>query len=260
MENPIKNEALSNVRESKEAPPDFLKIFNERLQGIKPKIGQDAKDLATWYKDPKITEIAKEVPAVFFNPNNLVEFTPPTDIWIEDPKNLDTESHYIHDQVTRRLAEFLKTKEVPFCLPGYILESGDKTRYLILERTRVKFAKDMLKRSKKHGKPEGVAILDVLNRYEISRVLEKTSIEDEDSTSLAGSSRTVIGMLDKRREDIALINLARKHGMTNSQYLRLKILAKSLFEARQQVSLDEIARSIVNDPENTTIPVKNSLK
>ncbi len=38
-------------------------------------------------------------------------------------------------------------------------------------------------------------------------------------------------MLDKRREDIFLINLARKHGITNSQYLRLKILANKLFQA-----------------------------
>ena len=36
MENPTKNASLGNERENKESAPDFLKIFNEKLQKIKP--------------------------------------------------------------------------------------------------------------------------------------------------------------------------------------------------------------------------------
>src|SRR3989338_7996652 len=107
MENPIKNKTISNERESKEKIPDFKQIFEDKLQKIEPAVGQDAKDWATWYDDSEIAEIAKEVPAVFFDPNNLVNLAPPTDIWIEDPESLEKTSYYIHDQVGGKLGEFM---------------------------------------------------------------------------------------------------------------------------------------------------------
>ena len=112
-------------RENKENLPDFLKIFNERLQKIEPATGEDAKGGATWYDDPEITDVAKEVPAVFFDPSNLVDFAPPTDIWIENPDNLDRTSYYIHDQVIDKLSEFLGKSVVPSLIAGYVLENGN---------------------------------------------------------------------------------------------------------------------------------------
>ena len=130
-----------------------------------------------------------------------------------------------------------------------------------MDDPRAQRVKSGIEYGKKSEDQKDLAILDVLNKYEISKVIEKTSItiRDEGGSRTTGSSREVIGksMLDKRREDIALINLSRKHGMTNNQYLRLKILADSLFQAGKQVSLEEIARSIVEEPDNENISVKH---
>ncbi|MFH1201152.1 MAG: hypothetical protein V1484_02405 [bacterium] len=213
--------------------------------------------MASWYDDPEIIEIAKEVPAVFFDPNNLVNLAPPTDIWIDDPENLDTTSYFIHDQVKDRLEKFLG-KCVPYLLAGYILEDGNRKRFLVLDNTRASIVETKLERVEVLDEQEELAILDVLNKYKISKVIEKTSKEIVygDTTTQTGSSREVIGrsMLDKRREDMALINLAKKHGMTNIQYLRLKILADRLFKAGTQASLEEIAQSIVKEEDGENIP------
>ncbi|MES3032041.1 MAG: hypothetical protein V4699_02235 [Patescibacteria group bacterium] len=264
MESPIQK-GFSNERENKETAPEFLKIFNERLRTVEPITGEDAKGLASWYDDPEITEVVKQEPVVFFDPNNLGRFEPATDIWMENPRNLDMTSNYIHDQVKDKLGEFLGKSTMPSLTCGYFLESGNGTRYLVLDEIRTKMVKSRLKSAEESNRQEELAFLDMLNKYKISKVLERysktiTTVDgDTTSTKTTGTSREIIGksMLDKRREDIALINLARKHGMTNNQYLRLKILADSLFQAGKQVSLDEIARSIVEEPDNESIPVKH---
>ena len=121
--------------------------------------------------------------------------------------------------------------------------------------------KSKLEEAEEFDQQKELAILDTLNKYKILKVVEKYSelVRDENSSGMRITSREVIkkSLLDKRREDMAIINLARKHGMTNSQYLRLKILADSLFKAGAQVSLDEIAQSIVKDLNNENIPVKH---
>jgi len=103
--------------------------------------------------------------------------------------------------------------------------------------------------------------MGVLNKYNISKVIEHYPLTTDPDTAHygSGSSKEIIGksLLDRRKEDIALINLAKKNGMTNSQYLRLKILADSLFMAGKQVNLDEIAQSIVKEPDNENISVKH---
>ncbi|OGI68112.1 hypothetical protein A2738_02925 [Candidatus Nomurabacteria bacterium RIFCSPHIGHO2_01_FULL_42_15] len=257
MESPIKEKTPSNERENKETAPDFLKIFNEKLESIEPVTGEDAKGLASWYEDPEIVEIRREVPAVFFNPNNLVNFAPPTDIYIENPRNINIRSNYVHDEVKDKLGQLINKSTMPNLIAGYLLEDGNGVRYLVLDETRAKGVKQRME----YDEEKSLAMLDVLNKYKISKVIEKYSktVREGDTTRITGTSREVIGksMLDKRREDIALINLARKHKMTNSQYLRLKILADSLFKAGKQVSLDEIAESIVKDPDNENISVKH---
>lgn len=170
-------------------------------------------------------------------------------------------SHYIHDQVIEKLGKFIGKYPMPYLLSAYILEDEKGVKYLVLDDMRANMLKKKLKRATEFDEQEELAILDVLNKYGIKKVIEKYSetTKDGDTTSTTGNSREIIGknMLDKRREDMALINLARKHGMTNSQYLRLKILAKSLFESGTQVSLDELAQSIIKDEYNENIPVKH---
>ena len=261
MENPIQP-VRGGERERREIVKDFRRIFDEKLQSIEPVTGEDARGWASWYKDPEISEITKEVPAVFFNINNLEDdLAPPTDLWIENPRDLDMGSHYIHDQLVEKLGIFLGKSKMPYLLSAYILEDGNHVKYLVLDEQRTNMLKRKLRLASEDGQQEELAILDVLNKYNIKKVIEGYSetIKEGDTSKTTGASREIIGrsMLEKRREDISLINLAKKHKMTTSQYLRLKILADTLLKAGQQVSLDEIARSIVKDEDDKTIPVKH---
>ena len=127
------------------------------------------------------------MPAVFFDPNNLERFAPPTDIWIENPEDLDITSHYIHDQVVEKLGKFLAKATMPYLRAGYILEDENETRYLVLDEPRASGIKSIVE---KFDDPEGLAILDVLNKYKISKVIERKSkvIKDGDSSKMTGSS------------------------------------------------------------------------
>src|SRR3989338_9351829 len=165
MKNPIENKTVSNERENKEIAPDFLKIFNERLRNIQPVTNEEAKDWATLYDDPEITEVAKEVPAVLFDPNNLEWLAPPTDIFIEDPQNLDRGSHYIHEQVTEKLGKILGKSTMPYLLAGYILEGENGKRYLVLDDTRTEMVKSKLEEAEEFDQQKELAILDTLNKY-----------------------------------------------------------------------------------------------
>lgn len=265
MESPIQNKPINNERENKETAPDFLKIFEERLASVEPLTDEDAKDLASWYNDAGITSLKREMPVILFNPNGI-EFATLTDIWTENPDNLDMTSHYIHDQLIDKLHEFLSiSKNILYVFAGYILEDSNGIRYLVLDETRANNVKNNMLGDDYRDKERGSQLLDLLNKYSISKIIETYSKEevitegDTTITKTRSASREVIGknMLDKRREDVALINLARKYNMTNSQYLRLVTLAKVLFEDGKQVSLDEIAQSIVEDPDNENIPVKH---
>ena len=249
MENLIKNASLSsdNTMENKEILVDFKEIFENKLKKIKPLSAEEAKYFAAQLKDPEITEIIKRVPAVFFNPNNFENLAPPTDIWIEDPKNLDNTSYYIHYQVIKKIGEFLNIHTTPLLIPGYIFEEKNKKRYLVLEDKNISdLVKNKLIMAENFDRQQDLDFFNVLNKYNIQKILEY-------SGEIIGQN-----LLDQLRGNMALINLAKKYNMTNNQYLRLKILSDSLLKAGTQASLEEIAQSILKDKDNTNIPLKYS--
>jgi hypothetical protein len=256
MENkPTKKEkpSISNVLENKELEHYFKDIFEDRLKKIKKITEQEARDKAHGYNDSEIQKIHVDVPVIFFDPNNLeikkgeeTNFAKATDIWIEDPEELDMNSQYIHSQLADKLAKFLNkdVTKMPYFLPGYLIVNEKGERYLILEETRV----IKLNMNLENDTEVGISILDSLNKYNIKRVLEKI-----------GGSRDAIpkSTLDRRRETLHFINLAKKYGMNNTQYLRLVTLAKSLFAAGQQTDLDKLAQSIVKDENGTKIDTEH---
>ena len=224
-----------------------IRLKNERLQKIKPLTGKVAKDLASWYENPEIPDISKEIPAIFFNLKGVPGI--PTDIWIENPKSLDETSQYVHNQLIKKLNKFVG-ESVQYIFGGNILVDKNGKKYLVLDDTRANNIRNTIEESEKSMKEREsfTLLLDVLNKYGISKVIENT----ENSGEVVGKS-----MLEKRREDIFLINLARRYKMTNSQYLRLIILAERLLEANAQVSLEKIAEDIVKNPDNENIPISN---
>ena len=194
----------------------------------------------------------------------------PTDIWIANPKDLKRKSGYIHDQVEQKLNQFLgveyKAEHYQYSITeGYILEDKNGELYLVLDNLRAEDIKTHKESKIEYEKVSHMNFIDLLNRYGISRVLEKASrreIVKKQRARISTSedvAQNIIdkNMLEERREALAMINLAQKHKMTNNQYMRLKILADTLHKAGQQVSLDEIAKSIVKDKEGVGIDVKH---
>lgn len=243
--------------EAQEQVPDFVKIFREKLDSVEPMTDKDSKAVGSFYEDAGIIEVRKEVPAILFTLNDE-ERPDPTDIWIENPVNIDRMSYYIHRQLQEKLNEFMGRGHYhESATEGYILEDSHGELYLILDKRRAESIKTHKESKDEFEKISHMNLLDLLNKYGISKVLEnspkaKTIKKDDPSEEIIDKN-----ILEQRRESLALADLAQKHKMTNNQYMRLKILADTLHKAGQQVSIDEIAKSIVNDEEGVGIDVKH---
>lgn len=247
---------------SREDLPNFEAVFEERFSNVIALEGVDADNLSSWYQESGLADLVREVPVVLFNPKDpFTSEEAVTDMWMEDKKDLEMKED-VHDQIRKKLRDILGAEVFKFAPSGYLLESKDGSRYLVTS------AQDAIPREKKFDQKRYSQILDLLNRYKVSRVINRRTknifetVVDE--TDLEKRRIDIIrdeDILEKRRRELDLINLAKKYKMTESQYLRLHTLAKLLFENGNRVSLEEVAKSIVHDEEGAVIPeIKNFSK
>lgn len=262
MKNPEKWEESQHSEIKKEAP-DFRKIFSERLAEIEPLKDEEAINLASWYADTGIKGIRKEVPAIIFR-SGKDERSPLDNIWIENSNVTEKERvSFVHNRISKDLADFLEIDGRPDVLSGYMVEDMEGQLHLIVDLQ----IGSIIRNNQELEDEDYKSILDVMRVYGITDIIEKASKRQERMTK-----RGVVdyqdritealvdqSLIDKRREDLFLINLAQKYSMTNSQYMRLKILHDTLLRSGTQVNLEEIAKSIVDDPEGVGIDVKSSL-
>ena len=60
-------------------------------------------------------------------------------------------------------------------------------------------------------------------------------------------------LIGERREDLYFLSIAKKYDMTNIQYMRFRIIAKSVLDAAKEKgiqiikSIEEIAQEVVNE-------------
>ncbi|MES2408868.1 MAG: hypothetical protein V4509_01030 [Patescibacteria group bacterium] len=245
------------MNESKlfESQPDFFEIYHERLNNTEPFSSQKSEVAGSWYGYNNI-RITKEMPAVLFNPDT--DSDTPTAIWIIDPKKLSTSpTHSTHAHARLDLMDSTGLDVKEKSISAYLLEDSNKNLYLSLDQIRAKKIDD---------RREDVGLFDLLNKYGISEVTSQSATinsikinpnNPEIETSIQAADFITRNSLEKRREGLALVEIAKAHKMNTSQYLRLVTLSKALFEAGQQVNLDSIAKSIVDEPDDTKIDVEH---
>ncbi len=257
--NPIEGGEYETRREV----PDFKKIFSERLASVEPLSEEASRDLSIWYQDAGIIGIKKEVPAIIFRSggksNDQID-----SIWIENSNVVERErDSFIHNRVSKELTRFLGGEERPDPLSGYLIEDNEGLLHMTVDLQ----IGSAIRNNRESEDEDYKNLLDTMRAYNIFNIIEKASKRQERMAKrgvLAYQNRIPEALLDqtmveKRREGIFLVNLAQKYSMTNTQYMRLKILADTLHRSGVQSSLEEIAKSIVEDSEGTGIDVKNTL-
>ncbi|MCC7004520.1 hypothetical protein IT397_01215 [Candidatus Nomurabacteria bacterium] len=235
----------------------FKNTFFERLSQISDLDDEAAVNLASWYEDTGITSVKKEVPAVLFRSayNNM---GPLDSIWIENIKDINKDG-LVHQQIRERLEETTGEDKIGH-ICGYVLVDGENKLHLIVDLLIGKYILE----DKEIENKDYLDILEILKKYNIEDIIMKASERQLRIARRRGEvgfdpiAEAIVSknMLEKRREDIFLVNMARKYNMTNNQYLRFRMLAESLYKSGTQVSLDELAESIVKDEDGTKIDVK----
>lgn len=235
-----------------ETPTNFVEIFKERVNNLEPLSSKASDDLSSWYKKSGL-RIVKEMPAILFNASQEKNDVP-TDIWVENPKGLiESTADLIHNRVKAKLRDFLGSNISNNTISAYLLEDNAGKLHLNVDH----FNSEKIK-----PQQNKTDLPDLLNRYGISELDELVVKKDPASDFMLGLSSGVNNLinrtqLEERRESLVMINLAQAYGMSTHQYLRFILLSKELFRSGKQVSLDDLAKSIINEPNNTRIDVKH---
>ncbi|HEY4493831.1 MAG TPA: hypothetical protein VJB95_00120 [Candidatus Paceibacterota bacterium] len=215
---------------------DFKKIFLEKLETIEPVPDEYREDQASGFESLGIKRLKREVPAlVFLLPTeNTGEFR----LWITDPKNVRSK-FMPHEDVEQELANFLEISTSSSKFPryptgGFLLQDESGLLCLILDKIRSERV-DRIMDETRWWENERIPFLDMLQSYGISRVAgtfsKETRIETPEggATEYSTDNRILIDkdIIGERREDLALLEVAKKYKMTNTQFMRFRILAKS---------------------------------
>ncbi len=227
--------------------PDFRKIFKEKLESIEPISEKEQKDAASGFEDVGIEKIKKEIPAMIIRMAGNEDF----DLWIEDSNNFKNVFEP-HDELRGFLCIFLNIKDEydpkfpRFQLGGTILQDESNSLYLLMDEIREDGLRGFMKIEE-----VGPLLLDLLRVYNIKKVIGRFSKEERGKkfSGFRTASRDIIDedLIGKRRELFYFVNLARKYNMTNAQFLRLRVMGLSAFQAGVSINLEDIAKEIIKD-------------
>ncbi len=245
-----------------QSTPDFKSIFLEKLGAIDPIPEEDREDHASGYEAIGIKKLKREVPAILFftEKNNEAQFA---DLWITDPEII-TDDFQPHDEVRKDLARFLKVSEGSEGFPklrisATLLQDNEGRLYLLVDDQRAARVTADLK-----DKVIAPLLFDFLQKYDIKKVagLFRETFQEDDGEFDRTISRVLVNQdfLGEKREDLQLLNIALKYKMTNTQFMRFRIRAKSAIDAIKKGKIEEegaqiltgnnledIAREVVND-------------
>jgi hypothetical protein len=228
---------------------DFVKIFRERLSAIKPFPNERREDEAYGYESVGIKKLIRDAPCLTINMPSREGL----ELWVEDPEKIE-EKHQPHHEVKKGLTDFMESKSFDeddsrlYTMGGRILEDEDNKLYLLVDHIREDLINSYLA-----DEQSEIRLLNLLKKYNISKVIGmymKETVEG-DSHIYSPSSKIIINndLIGRKRENLAYINFALEHNMTNAQYLRLRIRTKSAAKAGQALSWEEIAHEIAKDDE-----------
>jgi len=262
MEYPQGGTVPGRKQEGKKAI-DYLKVFTERLSAAQPFSDEDAEYFSGGLRDIGVTKLKKDMPTLIITKRD--GFEQDFDLFVKDRKEIDNKS-FPHSEVEADLANFLgisrdDPKFPKFPISAYILEDEKGVRYLSVDKIPTTGIGFLL-----NDEDSRVRFLSLLKRYGISKVIglfEKKLSDPEDSNvSYITHQNEVMAEIDfdfvgQKREDLMFINIALKYKMTNSQFMRFRILAKSDIDSfkkgefqgtgRKLRNLDDLAKEVVAD-------------
>lgn len=175
---------------------------------------------------------------VFFLKEEDLEWTDfdNQDLWIEDPSTCHS-SRYPHEYLRYRLKNFVETngREVACDSPVYVLQDISDWLYLWLDAVPTRTFKTDLK--DEFSRSSWIHLFD---RYGLKMIIGNFSYQPL-STSLeitrhrSGvvlSDEQVKDLIGKERTNNFIYSFAQRYQMSNYQYLRFRLLALGLEEAR----------------------------
>ena len=249
-----RKDGLNQKRGGVEKGPkhDFRRIFLEKLGKIEPIPEEDRQDQASGFETIGIKKLKREAPVLLLNLPGSEEDEQSFDLWVTDPTTIHHHDQP-HVEVERDLAKFLGVHEEDPEFPKYpvggaILQDDDGLLYLLVDEIRSKRFGYYLDDDKNR-----VRLLDLLQRYGISKVAGRfwRKHREGDKFWAGGETETIIDqdLIGERREDLRLLDIAKKYNMTNTQYMRFRILAKSAIDAVKQGKIKEPGVKILRDVE-----------
>lgn len=255
----VKGEGGQNIK-SPEAVLnfDFRKIFLEKLKKIEPIPEKDRKYKADGLEAIGIKSLKRRAPALLLlnlpkNKEGEREFG----LWITDP-SLISDFWQPHFEVEKDLSIFLgininDSKFPKYSIGAEILQDDDDKLYLLMNEGPAETLDVSLKNDKLR-----IRLLDLLQSYEITRVAGSfPRVHQEVGVSSTREEIKILldeDLIGKRREDLYLLKFAKEYNMNNTQYMRFRIMVKSITDAVKKKDLfliekniNEIAQEIIDE-------------
>ncbi|MCL5113856.1 MAG: hypothetical protein M1372_01655 [Patescibacteria group bacterium] len=246
-------------RESQLVKPDFVGEFNRRLQAIKPLSEEEGKHEAFDLRDIGINNVKRKGVAVLFSFDKNLAIVP--DIWVEDYTSIDDD--YPHSVGETRLNNYLG-QNAPHLISSFVITGHgyvyqDREDKLFLEPT-VEYIESEIEQYRDYGKSNIPLETweELLKNYGVEAIIGLFSLTDQEKEK-GIRSKLVLSqeIAAKIRKDFFLLSVAKKHELTNTEFLRLRALAMSadeeMFRAAESgesiVLLDKnkLARKIKED-------------
>lgn len=250
---------MPEQKETRLIKPDFVAEFRRRLNAITPLSEQAGKYEAFAFWSLGIFNVKRKGVAVLFAFDDATDTVP--DFWIEDPNSIDND--YPHSMATENLDNFL-FYNAPHLLNsfvnkghGYIYQDREGKLYF---EPSVEYIEFEIEQSKEFADSVGSEKwLNLLRTYKVEAILGLFRLSDKEKEE-GIKSRLALNqkIASKIREDEFLMNLAKRNGLTITQYLRLRCLGKTADEQVQRAvksgesivlfDKNQLAKEIKEDP------------
>lgn len=243
---------FNNIENKENSKPDFRRIFAERLTAMPTIPDEEQEEQAGGFEPIGIKKLKRDIPALLLNMPQNEEDEQAFDLWITDPETI----HYKyepHDEVRSDLSKSLGINKgdpgFPRNLVGArVLEDDDGLLYLLVDEIRSKSLDRYMNDDQNRTR-----LLDLLQRYGITKVAGTFFRTKQEGDSMSSDYKTEAiidqDLIGERREDLRLLSIARKYNMTNTQYMRFRLLAKSAIDAVKSGEIKEQGVKILRDVE-----------
>lgn len=239
---------MARGKEEEKNLPDFIGIFHERLERIQ-ELGQvEGEWTAANFHQPDIRTVKRMAIAGIFSLDGHGSFH----VWLEDlhDKEVASAEHSfaLHHELSQRLSRFLWKNGIwgyPNVISAFVAQDQSDNIHLILPQDSVIIELVNLY-GEEYEQPSRTALYDTIEFYGFDSVITES---DHYEAFFPGSTIASKLIFDKRffevmQECRAFTALAEEHSLSNSQMLRLRIAANSMYHAGMPTNWHDLATEI----------------